>query len=402
MLFNKDITKITFEDVVTFCEERIKESVNLDYKKDFPPNLEKTIAAFANTTGGLIIIGVEDQDGRPKLPVEGLPYTKGLSEKVTSIILDNIYPPVFPEIQVCEPCNNKTFVIIRVPQSDATPHYIAHKTEVYIRTNDINHPEALATADRIEWLINKRKKSEELRGILYSKASKRYANYLELKKCEGIQFGEATISMIPLYPSEPYISPQEIETIYFQILNGLSSYLLGSNQRPIEGGISDFVYDPETHFVAYNELNQFGLIYHKKDLGLSASEKEGEQEKFVKKVFLSDIIQLIGSFFEAATNFYEKLGYWGLVEFKFSLEKLLGIKIEGLEKHGLYSIIISSPPNISVDSEIQKKGIYSVVELKNKRSDLIINLIKDIGWSLGWDDITKDKITKVLKENHRL
>ena len=69
MLFTKEITKITYQDVVDFCNQQISESINLDYKKAFPANLEKTIAAFANTMGGLIVIGVEDKDSKPKLPV---------------------------------------------------------------------------------------------------------------------------------------------------------------------------------------------------------------------------------------------------------------------------------------------------------------------------------------------
>ncbi|MBZ9572486.1 ATP-binding protein [Patescibacteria group bacterium] len=68
MLFTKEITKITYQDVVEFCNQRIAESINLDYKKDFPRDLEKSISAFANTTGGLIIIGVEEEDSKPKLP----------------------------------------------------------------------------------------------------------------------------------------------------------------------------------------------------------------------------------------------------------------------------------------------------------------------------------------------
>ncbi|GAI10680.1 unnamed protein product [marine sediment metagenome] len=147
MLFTKEITKITFEDVVSFCNQQIPESINLDYKKEFPTDLEKTISAFANTMGGLVIIGVEDKDSKPKLPVKGLKYQEGLRERVNSIILANIYPPVFPEIQVCDQVRKRTFIIIRIPQSNMTPHYIRHRTKIYIRTDDIIHPEKLAPAE---------------------------------------------------------------------------------------------------------------------------------------------------------------------------------------------------------------------------------------------------------------
>ena len=34
----------------------------LDYKRDFPRKLEKTISAMANTFGGIVLIGVEEDD----------------------------------------------------------------------------------------------------------------------------------------------------------------------------------------------------------------------------------------------------------------------------------------------------------------------------------------------------
>src|SRR3989339_276494 len=109
MLFTKPIEQISYDDVVLFCEQQISEGINLDYKYDFPNNLEKTIAAFANTFGGLVIIGVEDKDSKPKLPANGIKYVRGLQERVIKIILDNISPPIFPEIQVCPPKNDFTF-----------------------------------------------------------------------------------------------------------------------------------------------------------------------------------------------------------------------------------------------------------------------------------------------------
>lgn len=101
MLYTKEIEKITFQDVIGFCNEKYRETVHLDYKQDIGSSLAKTIAAMANTWGGLSIIGVEDEDSRPKLPVKGIPYREHLREQINNIVLSNIMPPVFPEIQVC-------------------------------------------------------------------------------------------------------------------------------------------------------------------------------------------------------------------------------------------------------------------------------------------------------------
>lgn len=408
MLFTKEITKITFEDVVNFCKEQIRESINLDYKREFPTDLEKTISSFANTMSGLIIIGVEDKDGKPKLPVRGLKYEKGFSERVTNIILSNIYPPVFPEIQVCDPVRNRTFIIIRVPQSNMTPHYIRHRTKIYIRTSDITQPERLAPAEQIEWLWNRRKKSEELRELLYATASERYNNYIKLHKLSGIPFGEATISIAPLYPTEPYKSPQEIkqisETIKAKGYHEEFPYLQYGKIRPIQGGIATFLFNKETKDIDYTELNQFGLIYHKEDLGYLEkikTEKEGvEKIEEVKRTYFVQIIKLIDLFLEASANLYEKLGYWGLVEFKFSLEKLLGIELMEIGER------MFRPPweqdNISVDERVKWQRLYYVNKIKNKRAELLIELLRDIGWSLGWEHITEDKIKEILKKYGRL
>ena len=93
-IFTKPINGNILPNVIAFCEQDIGESVNLDYKKDFPSSgLEKTISAFANTFGGVIIIGVEDKDSKPKPPFEGIEYKDRLEERVWNIIVDNIYPP---------------------------------------------------------------------------------------------------------------------------------------------------------------------------------------------------------------------------------------------------------------------------------------------------------------------
>lgn len=396
MLFTKEIASITFEDVVSFCKEQNPESINLDYKKDFPRDLEKIISAFANTMGGLIIIGVEDEDSKPKLPVIGLEYREGYRERVNSIILANIYPPAFPEIQVCPPVNNKTFVIIRVPQSSMTPHYILHRTQVYVRTDDITHPETLATADRIEWLREKRKKAEELKELLYASAFERYTNNLKLKKLKGIQLCEATVSIVPLYPTEPYKTPQEIKQISKDITaRGYDADFPYFRQpRPIQGGIAEFRYGEISQIIEYTEINHFGLIYHKKNLEpVSNTTLSGNDE--IGHIYLYWMIMLIDLFFEAAGNFYEKIGYWGLVEFKFSLEKMLGVDI-------VFKNSWRRNRNISIDDKLNWQKLYYVNEIKDRRPEIVKELLKDIGWSLGLEYVTEEVIEAVLDENNRL
>jgi predicted HTH transcriptional regulator len=91
MLFSKPIDQITYQDIETFCGKAMTEGVSLDYKENIPKELERTISAFANTYGGLILIGIEeDAQGKPKIPIKGIPFQRGLHETIINIILSTI------------------------------------------------------------------------------------------------------------------------------------------------------------------------------------------------------------------------------------------------------------------------------------------------------------------------
>ncbi|MDI6733539.1 MAG: ATP-binding protein, partial [Planctomycetota bacterium] len=266
-IFTKHINEITYDDVVSFCQQGIAEGINLDYKKDFPPSgLEKTISAFANSFSGVIIIGVEDKDSKPNPPFEGIDYKDKLEERVWNIILDNIQPPVFPEIRVCPPKNNKTFVVIRIPQSNETPHAILNNTQVYLRTGNRNKPEDIATVEQIEWLRNRRRKSEELKEILYHRAEERYQNICNSRKVK-IKSGEFTLSFSPLYPQRPLLKVEEIEetTRAMQVSAHGWEFPFLHNElfRPVQDGMILFFLNDQSGFIAHIEINKFGLIFYK-------------------------------------------------------------------------------------------------------------------------------------------
>jgi len=99
MLYTKPINEIAWDDIEDFCNQRITEGLHLDYKRDFPQKLEKTISAMANTFGGIILIGVkEDDQSKPVVPITGIDLGRGLSERVWNIILSNITPIVLPHV----------------------------------------------------------------------------------------------------------------------------------------------------------------------------------------------------------------------------------------------------------------------------------------------------------------
>jgi hypothetical protein len=280
MLYTKRISDIEWNDVVDFCNQRIPEGATLDYKKDFPNNLQKTIAAFANTMGGLILIGVdEDQEDKPIIPIEGITFERGISEKIMNIILSNITPPIIPEIQVCANSDNsKAIAIIRIPQSNITPHAINKNTEVYIRTGNRNNFEPLATVDNLFWLNDNRKKSIILRKEILDEAKKRFDKFYNYELTEAQQKGDIKISsnvsrltfaISPCYPHQYFCTPPELRNILNQIY--VRDYYMTSEEFPIaesrfrnklnQNGISLGWFF--TNYAYYAELNCFGVYYYR-------------------------------------------------------------------------------------------------------------------------------------------
>lgn len=68
-ILNKSVKTFSFDNIVDFCKQKHIEGIQLDYKREFPSKgLAKHFAAFSNTRGGIIIIGVEEdrKTGIPK------------------------------------------------------------------------------------------------------------------------------------------------------------------------------------------------------------------------------------------------------------------------------------------------------------------------------------------------
>ncbi len=118
--------------------ERIVESNRLDYKKGFEPNsIIHSICAFANdidnTGGGYIIIGIEDDNGRPKLPIIGI-----MEEKVDKILKDligycnQIEPRYLPIVEPVK-FQNKTIIVIWCPAGYGRPYKASE--DVFTKSN---------------------------------------------------------------------------------------------------------------------------------------------------------------------------------------------------------------------------------------------------------------------------
>jgi hypothetical protein len=173
-LWTKSVGDINFADVQEFCKQNLPEGTRLDYKSELKPELDKLICAFANSHGGIIIIGVESNKlgDTPIWPDEGpcgIPAEAGLELRVQQTAATAIYPPVPVQVSRPLPIPGKSdivLLVVRVDPSPDAPHAIDKNRRVYERTGNRVHPNELVDIDRLRFLLTRRERAESNRASL--------------------------------------------------------------------------------------------------------------------------------------------------------------------------------------------------------------------------------------------
>ena len=395
MIYTKPANEITWDDIESFCQQGIPEGAYLDYKQDFPKDLAKVIAAMANTFGGIVLIGIEEDDeNKPITPVTGIPFKRGLSERVTNIILSNLTPPVFPEIAVITNGDrSQAIILVRIQQSHQTPHAIKDNTKVYLRTGNRNKPEELARVDQIEWLRDYRRKSEDLREDLYTRAKARVATLYnrhlerefniqqiaELK--DWAEHGWLTIFLCPLYPKDilalpPQINGEVLPKVKVHARYGMSNFpMFSSHSRIVHNGVL-IHFSEEAKRAFHVELNSFGSYFYKQIVlrDRRLGEMHGRRLPYI------EIFSRLNEFMGSSVRFYRMLHYWGPLQFRVHLGRIDRFP---LDPHPID--MLDEPLPLSPDIELEFDDTVLASDLESEGERLVFEALRRIGWAFNLD-----------------
>ena len=157
----------------SLIRQQIVENSRIDYKRDWnPEDIVHSICAFANDIdnwgGGYIIVGIEEQNGMPKLPITGL--NKDSIDAINKELLqycnliDPRYLPVVEQTQF----EGKEIIVIWCPGGEARPYkapvqiyvpkgakreyaYYIRKMSNTIRTNQLEEKELMMLANSVPY-----------------------------------------------------------------------------------------------------------------------------------------------------------------------------------------------------------------------------------------------------------
>jgi hypothetical protein len=234
-LWSKSVESITFDDVNNFLLLKEREGPRLDYKADVPKDFYRSAAAFANTNGGMFILGVDADKAtnEPKWPRSagdpGMKSAKGIEERIHQICRDNIFPPIRPQTSPPIPIPSdpdNVLVVVRIDMSPEAPHSSDGGRRIYERSGSVTEPINFAHIDRIQHLLDHRRRLDEARESSIQLAIDRsvrqllgrklwYINKEQPDRTSGANVGLPIfvplrwVSVIPYYPWSELCSPAE-------------------------------------------------------------------------------------------------------------------------------------------------------------------------------------------------
>jgi len=131
-MINRPLEKITFADLDAFRQEQWPESKTVDYKRDVygskdedKKELLKDVSSFANTLGGDILIGVDEDKGVPTgIPGITIPDVDKEKLRLEGIIRQGLEPRIDFGIHHVTTPSNTFVIIIRMKESLLFPHRV--------------------------------------------------------------------------------------------------------------------------------------------------------------------------------------------------------------------------------------------------------------------------------------
>lgn len=172
------ISEMDYLDVKNLAQTG--EGTYLEFKRTIPSahKIAREIAAFANTSGGTLLIGVDDD--KSLVGVEGYQEEEFLLAEAAN----NLCKPQVNIVMEVVHFGERDLLVIKVPEAQNKPVYVSEKKGpvVYVREKDRNK---VASRERIEILENKY--SEKGVTFEYGPKEQKLFRYLN-------EYGEITVS----------------------------------------------------------------------------------------------------------------------------------------------------------------------------------------------------------------
>lgn len=429
----KDIHNLLFNDIDAFCLEKQIEGIQLEYKKDFPQKgLARQFASMSNTRGGLIIIGIEEDEktGLPKV-WSGLKNEGKLIDRVHQYA--TLVEPL-PDYQACvtNEINGNVFILIRVFEGNQTPYYVFNDANIWVRTGNLSNPIDIASSDALELLFKKKERAALARSINLERAEELFTAALNRAEKERIiqiaveketfekeqrlsvigkpdfkQFKPSCIQselgsnvslcsilLQPFYPQKAFIKPFDLKSnaSKFQIKDNFGREFPDFSQETTPNGILHFRCKKSTGEINCEQVFCNGLLSNIRDI-LRIEQNETRQ------IYIALIGDLFISTLLLARNYYNIIGYQGGINGYIKIQGLMDAYVHQIRPKA-FSMFFPDPKKVLLSEYCLIINLDTAV--LNKNDDLIeffIEKMNDLYVSLDFAPQLPTLFNSFLKES---
>ena len=366
---------ITVQHIHDVCA-RFNEGLRVEYKSTFDANvraqLPKIVSSFANSQGGVLVVGVRAVNGVPEPPIEGFapPPREELPLTVESICLQNIQPPVLPRTEVVQSdVPNQVFLVIEVDESAEAPHAIENSRRVYVRTGNAANPYDLAEVDLIIDLLGRRREPLERRDRILELAEQR-SHQAVPRSVPYLQ-----VSVCPQFPRTALSSSDEAWDFLLETTYAAGGIIPANSMKRVPDGAGSLTYsNPPRVPAQYVELSKYGLLYAARHFA-----RVRQAEGLPEELHFLGLFQILLRLTTTAERFYAIPGYRGNL--------LIRASVHGVQ--GQIMRFVTTAPYVDVDLEdyrcftdsVTAERLLGVDQLRSRRVDVLTDILSEITWA---------------------
>ncbi|MCA4897392.1 MAG: helix-turn-helix domain-containing protein [Bacteroidota bacterium] len=177
-MYLKDIEAIRLDDDQLFELKKLVaegEGLQLEFKRkaSYPEKIVRELVAFANTEGGTLLVGVDDDKTIP-----GVKYPEEESYSIQQA-LQSCKPKLIFHESILAISDNRFVVRYDVPQSEKRPHFIKQENtlECFVREAD----KSIKASREMQEIVKRSKKKKDVR-FMYGEYERQLMQYLHTSR----------------------------------------------------------------------------------------------------------------------------------------------------------------------------------------------------------------------------
>lgn len=395
-LLSKPIQSFSFADIQGFAQQLEPEGEQLDYKKELPKHLAKQLQAFSNTRGGLIIVGVEEDEknGLPKV-WDGVQNDAKLLDMVYQQVA-RVQPLPTCKVVATNEVGGKVFILIRIYEGDATPYYVENNGNLFIRTGNISDLIAVASPEMAELLYEKGNRAALARQQTIQRAEEVYHAYLKrseqdrlnktaLKKggtytetlygyTMGTNMGICRIVLQPYFPRSELRPLTDLPGIIHEVKTATPSihdFVLQSSDR-VQLGLVQANMNVRNGAVDCQQIYGNGHLFHLTDLVLV-------NQDGVHQLNIGHLAQNLYRMLLLANDFYRISGYHGKILGFVRLDELVDpTYIFPISANRMF---FDERPCLLPSYTWEIQTDTAILADQEKRRELFYSILREVYWS---------------------